>query len=149
MSDTQIPALEHTIQQTNVWLKKLAEELHLDDKRHAYVVLRAVLHVLRDRLTPEQAVHFGAQLPILVRGVYYEGWRPAKTPMDERQPDEFAALVAALLPDGFAREALRATKAVFHLLGKELDPGETAKVVATLPAPLRFLWPARESAESH
>jgi len=101
-----------------------------------------VLHVLRDRLTAEQAVHFGAQLPLLVRGLYYEGWRLADKPAGERQPAEFAALVAAQLPEQFGRDALRVTKAVFELLAKELDPGETAKIVATLPVPLRSLWPA-------
>src|SRR5690348_9496217 len=109
MSDTQVAALEHTIQQTNIWLKTLAEELHLDERHEAYVALRAVLHVLRDRLTPEQAVHLGAQLPLLIRGIYYDGWRPVETPADERQPVEFAALVAAQLPPNFGREALRAT----------------------------------------
>jgi len=141
MSDTQVAALQHTIQQTNIWLKTLAEELHLE-RHEAYVMLRAVLHVLRDRLTPEQAVHLGAQLPLLIRGIYYDGWRPAKTPADERQPVEFVALVAAQLPPNFEREALRATQAVFGLLEKELDRGETMKIIATLPSPLRHLWPA-------
>ncbi len=142
MSDTQVAALDHTIQQTNVWLKTLAESLYLDERPHAYSGLRAVLHVLRDRLTPEQAVHLGAQLPILVRGIYYEGWRLAGKPTDERQPSEFASLVAAQLPPQFPCDALRVTGAVFDLLGKELDPGETAKIIATLPLPLRGLWPA-------
>jgi uncharacterized protein (DUF2267 family) len=142
MSDTQIPALDHTVQQTNVWLKKLTEEHHLGDRHHAYNALRAVLHVLRDRLTPEQAVHLGAQLPILVRGIYYEGWRLAAKPTDERQANEFAALVAAQLPQQFPQDALSVTKAVFDLLWKELDPGETAKIIDTLPLPLRGLWPA-------
>jgi uncharacterized protein (DUF2267 family) len=101
-----------------------------------------VLHVLRDRLTPEQAVHLGAQLPLLIRGIYYDGWRPAKTPADERQPVEFLALVAGQLPPNFEREAFRATQAVFGLLEKELDGGETMKIIATLPSPLRRLWPA-------
>ena len=47
------------------------------DRRSAYRALRSVLHVLRDRLTPEQAVHLGAQLPLLVRGIFYDGWRIA------------------------------------------------------------------------
>jgi uncharacterized protein (DUF2267 family) len=142
MSDTQIPALDHTVQQTNVWLKKLTEDHHLGDRHHAYNALRAVLHVLRDRLTPEQAVHLGAQLPMLVRGIYYEGWRLAAKPTDERQANEFAALVAAQLPPRFPQDALSVTKAVFDLLWKELDPGETAKIIDTLPLPLRGLWPA-------
>jgi uncharacterized protein (DUF2267 family) len=119
MSDTQIPALDHTVQQTNVWLKKLTEDHHLGDRHHAYSALRAVLHVLRDRLTPEQAMHLGAQLPILVRGIYYEGWRLAAKPTDERQANEFAALVAAQLPPQFPQDALSVTKAVFDLLWKE------------------------------
>ncbi|MBV8106744.1 MAG: DUF2267 domain-containing protein [Hyphomicrobiales bacterium] len=53
---------------------------------------------LEIRLTPEQAVHLGAQLPLLIRGFYYDGWRLDKTPADERQPAEFVALVAAQLP---------------------------------------------------
>jgi uncharacterized protein (DUF2267 family) len=143
MSDTQVPALDHTVQQTNVWLKALAEELHVEDRHVAYSALRAVLHVLRDRLTPEQAVHLGAQLPLLVRGLYYDGWRLAARPADERQPAEFAALVGAEMPPRYAHDGLRVSKAVFSLLAKELDHGEVAKVIATLPVPLRSLWPAK------
>src|SRR5271166_430754 len=84
MSDTQVAALDHTVQQTNVWLKRLGEELHIDDRHVAYSALRAVLHVLRDRLTAEQAVHLGAQLPLLVRGLYYEGWRLTDRPATSR-----------------------------------------------------------------
>ena len=148
MADTQVAALDHTVQQTNIWLKTLAEELRIEDRHDAYRALRSVLHVLRDRLTPEQAVHLGAQLPLLVRGIYYDGWRIAGKPSDERQPAEFATLVAADLPPLLAREGLRVTRAVFGLLEKELDRGETAKVIATLPHPLRTLWPAPKSEET-
>jgi uncharacterized protein (DUF2267 family) len=143
MSDTQVAALDHAVQQTNIWLKTLGEQLHVEDRHVAYMALRAVLHVLRDRLTPEQAVHLGAQLPLLIRGLYYEGWRLVEKPANERQPDEFAALVAAQMPPRFAHDALRVTKGVFNVLAKELDRGETAKIVATLPAPLRSLWPVK------
>jgi len=88
----------------------------------------------------------GAQLPTIVRGLYYEGWRLSANPDSERQPADFAARVAAELPPSMGRDALRVTKAVFNLLGKELDPGETAKIIATLPTPLRGLWPAPKSA---
>ena len=60
MSDTQVTALDHSVQQTNIWLKTLGEELHWEDRHDAYRALRAVLHALRDRLTAEQAVHLGA-----------------------------------------------------------------------------------------
>jgi len=141
MNETQLPVLDHTIQLTNVWLKKLGEEHHLGERHHAYSALRAVLHALRDRLTPEQAAHFGAQLPLLVRGIYYEGWHLAGKPTNDRQVDEFLAHVKAELPPMFPRDALGVTKAVFDLLWEELDLGEIAKVIDTLPVPLRGLWP--------
>ena len=118
------------------------------DHRSAYRALRSVLHVLRNRLTPEQAVHMGAQLPLLVRGIFYDGWRIAGKPSDERQPVEFATLVAADLPPSLARDASRVTRAVFGLLEKEVDRGETDKIIATLPHPLRVLRPAPISQET-
>lgn len=141
MSDTQLPVLEHTIQLTNTWLKRLSEEHQLGERHHAYSALRAVLHALRDRLATQQATHLGAQLPLLVRGIYYEGWHPADKPTSDRHLDEFLMRVAAQLPPMFPRDALGATKAVFDLLWKELDPGEIVKVIDTLPVPLRSLWP--------
>ncbi|VTZ28527.1 conserved hypothetical protein [Methylocella tundrae] len=141
MGDAQIPALEHANQQTNLWLKRIAAEHHLERRHDAYSALRAVLHALRDRLTPEQAVHFGAQLPIVIRGVYYEGWRIAGKPIDDKHVDEFVQRVAAELPPQFPRDALAMTRAVFQLLFEELDPGETAKIIDTLPAALKALWP--------
>ncbi len=109
MSDTQVTRLDHSVQQTNIWLKALCEELRWEDRHDAYRALRAVLHALRDRLTAEQAVHLGAQLPTIVRGLYYEGWRLSANPDSERQPADFAARVAAELPPSMGRVALRVT----------------------------------------
>lgn len=143
MSDTQVAVLDHTVQQTNIWLKALAEDLHIEDRHVSYNALRGVLRALRDRLTPEQAVHLGAQLSLLVRGLYYEGWRLTEKPDSERQPADFAELVAAQMPLQYGRDALRMTNAVLNLLAKELDYGEVAKIITTLPAPLRSLWPPK------
>ncbi len=146
MSETQVAALDHTVQETNVWLKELAEEHDLGDRPHAYSALRAVLHALRDRLEPEQAVHLGAQLPLLVRGIYYAGWRPATTPDVTRRLDDFEARVSRELLQGFRMDPEATARAVFALLWRRLDFNEIAKVVAELPTPLRALWP--EAAQS-
>lgn len=68
MSDTQVAALDHTIQRTNIWLKTLAESLHFDERHHAYSGLRAVPHVLRDRVTPVHAVHLRRSSRFLSEG---------------------------------------------------------------------------------
>ena len=64
MTSTHVPALDSTVGQTNCWLAVLASDLHTDDRHLAYSALRAVLHALRDQLTPEQSAHLSAQLPI-------------------------------------------------------------------------------------
>lgn len=142
MSDTTPAVVDHAVQDMNLWLKWLVERHHLRDRSEAYAALRATLHALRDRLTPEVAVHLGAQLPTLVRGTYFEGWRLAGKPTGEHTVDEFCGRVAAELPPGYPRDAPSLARAVFDLLAHKLDPGETAKVADHMPLPLRGLWPA-------
>jgi uncharacterized protein (DUF2267 family) len=141
MSPSGVAALEHTIQETNIWLKALAEQFHFQERHHAYSALRAVLHALRDRLTPETAVNFGAQLPMLLRGLYYEGWHLAGKPTKDRSAQQFADHVLEQLPPQFPVDPVTVTKEVFKLLWEKLDPGESAKVIDHLPLPLRSLWP--------
>lgn len=141
MSDMQLAVLDHTVQLTNLWLKKLMTEHMLGEKHHAYSALRAVLHALRDQIPAESAVQLGAQLPLLVRGIYYEGWRMGRGEKPGRHVEEFLAVVSEELPPQFPHDTRGTTIAVFDLLWKELDPGETAKVIGLLPEPLRHLWP--------
>jgi len=77
MQSTGVSALDGTIQKTNIWLREVMDELGSDDRHRAYLALRSVLHSLRDRLTIEEATDLGAQLPILVRGFYYDAWNPS------------------------------------------------------------------------
>jgi hypothetical protein len=69
---------------TNSWLKELMELMGWEDRHRAYHALRVVLHALRDHLTIDEVVTLGAQLPMLVRGFYYEGWHPTPLTLYER-----------------------------------------------------------------
>ena len=140
MSTSHLAVLDHTVQETNIWLKAVAEQLQLD-RHDAYIALRAVLHALRDRLPPEVAVHLGAQLPMLMRGFYYEGWHVAGTPTRDRHVEEFADHVLEALPARFPIDPLTVARGVFEILWEKLDPGEFAKLMDHLPVSLRTLRP--------
>lgn len=74
---TGLPTFDHTVQETNLWLKQVALKLGHDDREVALKALRSVLHALRDALALAPTARLGDQLPILLRGIYYETWRPA------------------------------------------------------------------------
>jgi uncharacterized protein (DUF2267 family) len=139
------PSIAHAVQKTQEWLKELSDHGDLADSQEALAVLRAVLHHLRDRLTVDEAVDLGAQLPTIVRGVYYEGWQPRKVPSKVQSRQDFVSEVAAKqLPNAVPAE--RAIRDVFALLAHHCDPGEISNVIEQLPAELKSLWP--QSAQS-
>jgi uncharacterized protein (DUF2267 family) len=71
MSATGLDVFDKTLQTTNSWLDEFSEALG-PDRKLAWKVLSVVLHKLRDRMPVELAAHLGAELPLLVRGAYYD-----------------------------------------------------------------------------
>jgi uncharacterized protein (DUF2267 family) len=139
MSATGLAVFDETVQKTNSWLKEIA--LALDCDRHrAYEALRAVLHCLRDRLTIDEAAHLGDQLPMLVRGIFYEAWHPAGKPEKIRSRETFLSRIAAHLATS-SIEPEDAAHAVFQVLEKHVSPGEVREVIHVLPKEIRTLWP--------
>ncbi|MEX0678729.1 MAG: DUF2267 domain-containing protein [Pirellulales bacterium] len=130
---------EHTIEITHTWLNDLLERLAWRDQQRAYRALRAVLHALRDRLSVNDASHFAAQLPMLVRGFYYEGYHLGDKPSRERTKAEFLAHVKGEFADeSFDIETV--TRAVMNVLAKHITPGEVDKLKKSLPEEIRSLW---------
>lgn len=139
---TEITALNHTMEETRQWLDRLTEVGPFENEKQAYSHLRAVLHALRDRLTVEEATHLASELPMLVRGFYYEGWRPALAPNEQETQAEFFEKVRASLSAQWASdEDLReSTEAVFRLLEERLEEGQIRHVRNQLPEPIDALW---------
>jgi uncharacterized protein (DUF2267 family) len=98
MSATGLETFDRSIHATNFWLKELSRELGVD-RQTAWRVLGVVLRALRDRLPVEEAAHFSAQLPLLIRGAFYEQYRPALQPEATRWREEFILRVAEGLGD--------------------------------------------------
>ncbi len=141
MSQTGMAAFDSTLQTTNVWINEVMEELGCLDRHRAYVALRAVLHALRDRLSVDQAAALGAQLPMLVRGFYFEGWHPGGKPIKERHKNEFLAHVQAAFSGDPRMDSEDMTRAVLRVVARHVSPGEVGHVKDTLPVEIRALWP--------
>ncbi len=144
MSATGLEVFDTTLEKTHVWLNEIMAELEWENEHHrAYLGLRSVLHALRDRLTVEEATHLGAQLPMLIRGFYYEGWKIAGKPLKERHKEEFLAHVAHdFRNDERVSDPESIVRAVFRVLSRRVTAGEIADIKGILPAELRELWPA-------
>lgn len=132
-----------TTEKTRVWLNDIMRRLDWDDPHRAWSALRAVLHVLRDRLTVEDAAALGAQLPMLVRGAYYEGWRPSEKRARLRHPEQVYAKVAEEL-QGYADMVVveEVTRAVLDVMADHVSVGEAQHLRERLPKDLRDLIPA-------
>ncbi len=142
MGMTGLEAIDTTVQKTNTWIGDIMIALGWRDRHKAYAALRAVLHALRDRLSVDEAVALGAQLPTLIRGIYYEGWTPKNKPVRIRHKDEFLSPVFDAFsydPDFDAEETART---VFGVLASHVSPGEVRHIERILPREIAELWPS-------
>jgi uncharacterized protein (DUF2267 family) len=140
MSTTGLESIEHTVHLTHAWINELDAMLGWDNKARSYRLLRSVLQALRDWLPISEAADFAAQLPALLRGVYYEHWRPAATPVKHRSKADFLARIDHAFvgdPIVFTPEAV---SIAFQFLSTKIAAGEVADVRHALPADVRALW---------
>ena len=132
MSSTGLEVLD-TVQETNHWLRLMIGQLGANDRRAAFNALRAGLHAVRDRIGMNNAVHLGAQLPMLRRGAYYESWIPSLTPTRERRLEGFIEHVSAYLPRNSRLNPAEVARACCAVMGHCLDGGEMLKLWRLLP----------------
>ncbi len=139
-TDTSLDVIEKTVQKTNEWLKELEEELGTENRHFAFQTLRAVLHVLRDRLPLQEASNLANQLPLLIRGVYFETWNPSLLPIKDRKLEEFLARIPVYFPREDILDPERLVRAVFTILKKHVSKGEIDDIGANFPTALKKLW---------
>lgn len=137
MAARGLEGIDETVQRTYAWLNEIAEDLG-SDRHDGYKVLRAVLHALRDRLMVDESAQFAAQLPMLVRGIYYEGWDPRHGRQAGRDAERFLLQVGreATLDRADTEWAIQS---VSRVLAKHVSSGEWSEVLAELPRPVREL----------
>ncbi|GEO17236.1 DUF2267 domain-containing protein [Microvirga aerophila] len=140
MSASGLDVFDKTLQTTHIWLNEIMDEIGAD-KPVAWSVLGAVVRAVRDRIPLGLAAHLGAELPLLVRGVYYDQWSPATPPERYRSLDRFLDRVTANLGAIHPVDPHSAARAVFRVLSRHVPEGQIRAVREALPAGVRALWP--------
>jgi uncharacterized protein (DUF2267 family) len=138
---TGIDVLDRSEQETNIWLNEIGERIDTADRRKAFNALRATLHAVRDRIGPDNALHLAAQLPLMLKGLFFENWRPSETPTRERDKDTFLANVDAEVYRGLQLDPEQAVRAVLEVMAEHVDSSEIEKVRRLFPEQMRGLWP--------
>ncbi|MFN3655899.1 MAG: DUF2267 domain-containing protein [Pseudolabrys sp.] len=133
-------AIEAALRPAEEWIDDVFQRLGWRDRERAYVALMATLHALRDQVSEKEAVYLGAQLPVLLRGFYYEGWHPGVHPSG-RSRSAFLGQIHDTLHRDPGIDAEQVARAVLAMLAARLPPAEVEEAKAATPAALHNLWP--------
>ena len=139
MSANGLEVFDKTLDTTHIWLKEIMEDIG-PDRHVAWHVLSVVLQRIRDRLPLPLAAHLGAQLPLLIRGVYYDHFDPNSLPGDRMTREQFIEDVGAGLRDSRPVDPVMAVAAVFGVLSRHVSEGQIRKVCEALPRSIREMW---------
>ena len=142
MSAQGLEVIDHSVHITHEWINELTGRLDWTSKHNALRLFRTTLQQIRDHLLPDEMAQFSAQLPLLIRGMFFEGWVPKRTPIKERKAADFVAAIEDRMGDTEDYRGPEDIRYVFDLLNARLSVGEVEDVRASLPSSIRDLWPA-------
>lgn len=132
--------IDKSTQKTKEWLHEVQDELGWEDENMVYIAFRAVIQTLRDRLPVEEAIELADELPMVMKGLYYEGYTPKHKPEKIKNRTEFFQKVQQKSPRR-PIQTEEATRAVFHLLENKLSGGgEINQVKGNLPKDIQDFW---------
>jgi uncharacterized protein (DUF2267 family) len=142
MAEQLESAVESSIQKTNLILKDIEQAYGWpkEQRNQSYCALRTVLHLLRDRLPVQESVEFAAQLPLLVRGIYFDGWKPMDVPIKLNR-DDFLFEVRQRFPFDLDGGTERVVRVVLDALSRHVTPGQWNDVKDNMPQDLVAIFP--------
>jgi uncharacterized protein (DUF2267 family) len=142
MTAQHLEVIDHSVQLTHEWINELAARLGWSSKRSTLRLLRISLHLIRDHLHVNEVAQLSAQLPVMIRGFYFEGGMPKTTPVKDRDLEGFVTAITDAMDDTEEYRGREDIKCVFDLLNARVSRGEIEDIRACLPEAIRDLWPA-------
>ena len=140
-TESHISVFDESLHQTHDWLRELEMVAGLESQAQAYSILREVLHALRDCLSPDEAADLASELPMVIRGFFYEGWEPAKTPTRLRTRQAFFETIREQTLRVADMDPAVAVGSVFKVLSHRISVGEISDIRHVLPKELSDMWP--------
>ena len=138
---THAQILDTSVQRAHEWLHEIGRGLGFDNERAAYAALRATLHAVRDRLPVELVAHFGAGMPTMIRGIYYDGWHPSAARLKAAHDEDFCqSMRHELHGHDELRNAEQVALAVMGVIARRMEPGQIDHILDSLPKQVRELW---------
>lgn len=141
MSEPYQRSMKHSADLTSEWIHQIDQMVTWENSNRSFRLLRATLHALRDMLSVDEAVHLAAQMPTFMRGVYFEGWDPSRSPAKNREKMDFIARVC----DAFQKDKLddpeESVGIIFSFLNTRISSGEINDIRNSLRKSLRDIWP--------
>lgn len=135
---------EKYTQEANLFIKELARELgHEEETGTTGILLRAVMHTLRDRITISESFDILAQLPMYLKAVYVDNWKYLEKPLNINSVEEFKEEVKKRQEQYGERDfdweepTVELVGTVLHHLGQFITEGEAENIAAQLPEELR------------
>lgn len=144
MNNDHIAVFESTVHKTHEWVSDVTERLDITNRHEGYRALRAVLHALRDQLDVDECAEFAAQMPMLVRGMYFEGWVPSRR-SHVRSADAFLDVIVSNHGARPYKKPEEMAVAVLDVLRKHMSDGEIDEVLQRLPESVRRVFAANVS----
>ena len=126
----------------NEFVRLVADELTISSDK-AGRIIRTVFHALRNRLSHEESFQLLAQLPMVLKGVYVDGWKYNKYFTRIHHLDDFLNEVRnednnlAGYDFGNNERAKKAVAAVFKAMNYFISEGEFKDVMAVLSAEMK------------
>jgi len=141
MVDSGLNTFDKTLQTSNRWLSEIGETLHVKDRQQAYHALRGVLLTLRDRFPVDEALDLAAELPMVIRGVYFEEYTAANKPT-KYDKDEFPRQLGDELDaGGVTNPPNKVRRTVFAVVDRQISEDESEQIQNAMPKDIQRMWP--------
>lgn len=140
MAMAGLEVFDKTLHITNLWLDEISADIG-PDRHLAWHVLSSVLRAIRDEMSVDQSAHLAAQLPLLIRGTYFDQYHPATQPALDRSHEEFIDRIQQDLGNSHQVSAEHAATAVMQTINRHVTEGQVKKIREALPKKIRALWP--------